>query len=131
MENIKAEELMIGNFVNHTDDEDTWVMTIETLAAEGCHTECNGIFDYIEAELLEPIPLTEEWLLKFGFKTDFYGGQGNVCYYASKGKFKIYSLEDNKSYQYDYTTNMFTMIKHVHELQNLYYALKKQELTIN
>jgi len=92
-----------------------------------------GVEDYhfiADYKGIKPIPLTEEWLLKFGFKTDFYGGQGNVCYYASKGKFKIYSIEDNKSYQYDYTLNMFTMIKHVHELQNLYHALTGEELTI-
>ena len=123
---MKAEELMVGNWVSYKGKN-------YKVAMFG--SECQkGVLDGIllcPIEYWQPIPLTEEWLLKFGFKTDFYGGQGNVCYYASKGKFKIYSLEDNKSYQYDYTTNMFTMIKHVHELQNLYYALKKQELTIN
>ena len=125
---MDVKELRIGNYVNHTDNEDTWLMEVITVSAEGCHTECNGIFDFIEPNLLEPIPLTEEWLVKFGFEIDFYGGQGNVTYYAKKGKFKLYSIEDDKSYQYDWTKNMFTMIKHVHQLQNLYYSLTQKEL---
>ena len=128
---MEAKELRIGNYVRlfrkpeHDFKSDVLVIGIDEINVQ----IGDGFLVNLETGI-EPIPLTEEWLIKFGFKTDFYGGQGNVCYYASKGKFKIYSIEDNKSYQYDRARNMFVMIKHVHQLQNLYHALTGEELTI-
>jgi hypothetical protein len=113
---IQAQELRIGNLIlNHKGE-------IETVKAI-------GINDYIwfdkERNLLveycQQIPLTEEWLLKLGFKTstlihmlDSYTLNGNILF---KG-------ED--SFRYFGTA---TKIKYVHQLQNLYFALTNEELT--
>lgn len=71
------------------------------------------------------IPLTEEWLLKFGFKR-YEGLQDD-----------LYELDGFWQIQKDFNSNIYTMsdielynIKYVHQLQNLYFALTGQELTI-
>ena len=68
---------------------------------------------------VEPIPLTEEWLLKLGFK--FTNGYG----------FKIFGnwlQKEDDVYFYNVNGN-FVEINYVHQLQNLYFALTGQELT--
>ena len=75
-------------------------------------------------EMFKPIPLTEEWLLKFGFKQ--FGD--NSC--------KIKTLHGNIYVDYFrnvcYPGNNFSIhkFKYVHQLQNLYLALTGNELEI-
>jgi len=65
-----------------------------------------------------PIPLTEEWLLRFGFdKKDR----------VINGNFNIGVLYYNGGI--DYFEFDVTHIKHVHSLQNLYFSLTQKELT--
>ncbi len=80
-------------------------------------------FDYLK--LHEPIPLTEEWLLKFGFEVDDEtGGIGilrtipEIDFY-----FELFPRDDHFKWGYK-------IVKYVHQLQNLYYALTGQELTL-
>jgi hypothetical protein len=77
-----------------------------------------------EGEEVNPIPLTEEWLERFGF--DEIEMSIPVAYKTKSG-FRI--KEDQRGYwmQYKYGT---VIIKHVHQLQNLYFALTGEELTI-
>lgn len=85
---------------------------------------------------IEPIPLTEEWLFKFGFEV-----------YAESvimKAFKIGFNEITQDYLFDlcwikdldgkdkhpfYKNGRFE-IKYVHQLQNLFFALTNEELTI-
>ena len=72
----------------------------------------------------EPIPLTEEWLLKLGFKknitTDLY----------PTFSYDILNVNDDIVYvlNYGFVNRRF---KYVHQLQNLYYTLSGKELKIN
>lgn len=75
-----------------------------------------------------PIPLTEDWLLKFGFTfTDEKDG-------LAKNYVIIY-LPDNENksftfiYEFDFMPRI-TEVKFVHQLQNLYFALAGEELKI-
>ena len=80
---------------------------------------------------IKPIPLTEDWLLKFGFngsKEEFMFGNNNTHRLTfvndiSGWQHRIVSLSGNTAI-YDAT------IKHVHQMQNLYFALTGEELTI-
>ena len=81
-------------------------------------------------KMFTPIPLTEEWLKKFGFKPYKPGGNG-----FRLGKMVIYVLPLCNEVEYDSIdfearTNIMTNIKYVHQLQNLYFALTGEELTI-
>jgi len=69
-----------------------------------------------------PIPLTEEWLLKFGFRVKM----GSVTHNHSFVKGKIVVRHSLRfGFHYD-----DLKLESVHQLQNLYFALTGTELTI-
>jgi hypothetical protein len=70
---------------------------------------------------VQPIPLTEEWLVKMGLH------EGRLGYYFL-GDFMI--NVDGHVY-FGETETWIAEIYSVHQLQNLYYALTNEELTIN
>lgn len=76
---------------------------------------------------IKPIPLTEEWLLKFGFEkgNDFIGD----CFYIEREK-EDFVLHPKKDYFYFYFLYDSVEVKHVHQLQNLYFVLTNEELTL-
>lgn len=75
---------------------------------------------------LSPIPLTEEWLLKFGLKNEngFFKWHRSAIY--KRNEIWIYGIlgDDNNSYYH------VSELKCVHQLQNLYHALTGEELTL-
>jgi hypothetical protein len=106
---MKASELRIGNSIMQ--DEDFVFVTYWRLKLIE-----DGVLIY------KPIPLTEEWLLKFGYI------KGKI-YYTEKehGTISFYfnDSEELKCEVYDWT---YDNIKYVHQLQNLYFALTGKEL---
>ena len=128
-------ELRIGNYVYGTlmDEENEnvdrllcRVMGVDETSSlgdgweflvEGLHEEEVSFYDDFE-----PIPLTEEWLLKFGFKKD----KVDETYYKDNFEIMLPNF-----FQYKISLISDALVKHVHQLQNLYFALTGQELTIN
>lgn len=104
---IQANELRIGNLTEQGE--------VKSFFENGVHVGFGKCYYFNE---LEPIPLTEEWLLKFGFKIE----RQYECDFASIGVFTI-SFGENFFYEY-------TNLKYVHQLQNLYFALTNEELTL-
>jgi hypothetical protein len=118
---MKANELRIGNFVKGKEMNVYW--TVEAI-------DGNSIFSYGKwrsLDAFEPIPLTEEWLLKFGFEYRkeilFDGWYSKLINYNSIRIFK----DENGFFKY---YSAITYIHHVHQLQNLYHALTGEELTL-
>lgn len=72
-----------------------------------------------------PISLTEEWLMKFGFEL-------SCGYFESKcGRCTFEYWDENKTRLTTHEGhNLSIQIEHVHQLQNLYFALTGEELTI-
>jgi hypothetical protein len=68
----------------------------------------------------KPIPLTEEWLIKFGFEIYEFDHKENQY------RFKERLLVIRDGLFCDYGTSV--VLKHVHQLQNLYFALTGEEL---
>jgi len=119
---MKAAELRIGNYVNaeHKMYGEKYIV-VESVGFDSI----NISFRRYLIENIEPIPLTEEWLLRFGFeelKNKFYT-KGRMSYHAKYG-WKI--LEKWVSGWLGVQE-----IKYVHQLQNLYFALSGEELTLN
>ena len=73
-------------------------------------TYCNGI------------PLTEEWLFKFGFKRFPWGLVAGNLLFKDNLKCTELTFEVGNGFRVE--------IKYVHQLQNLYFALTGEELTI-
>jgi hypothetical protein len=73
---------------------------------------------------IEPIPLTEEWLLNLGF----YKNIDTELF--EKGGYQIdISVLKCHFYLPDYG-DWYKEIEYVHQLQNLYFALTEQELAV-
>lgn len=105
---MKANELRIGNMVY---DEDAHFEIIAIMDGED--------IDY--AETRRPIPLTEEWLLKLGFEVE----TGWYKNFTPCGKGFLWK----EGYVIFCGTTVEAPILHVHQLQNLYFALTGEELT--
>lgn len=102
----------IGHFYDHGQK---YVDLIETDEEDFNMPESTHIND------IEPIPLTEEILLKCGF--NFWGG---ITSYCDREDFWSIKMEDGR-FEIEYVE---LEIKHLHQLQNLYFALTGKELEI-
>lgn len=72
-----------------------------------------------------PIPLTEEWLLKFGFEKRMFGWWSSVLFLRID--------ENEKCFWFDWSStneSKGTELFFVHQIQNLFFALTNEELTI-
>ena len=132
---MKATELRIGNLAYDK-------VSKELLIVCGLNCDSDGKNSKIEFSVLdrskyplpdgwsaEPIPLNEEWLLKFGFEF------GIKLQNFVKGKYQFVQEKNNIlfgdfSEQGIFYFNGKIKIHHVNQLQNLYHALTGEELTL-
>lgn len=123
---MKANELQIGNYV--TSDE------YENIKVEGVSISLDGrwnqIFFYINgwAKLkiinnLKPIPLTEKWLLEFGFIKDIDGN-----FVINNETLSITKDKKTDIYYACFDNIIIRKIENVNELQNLYFFITQKEL---
>ena len=107
---MKANELRIGNIVYPFDDID--LVDESTIIRDCIIIEPK---DFEDTNHLQPITLTEEWLVKFGVKrTTGYNEKGIAMLYLKTDYFEVECS--------------FTYIMYIHSLQNLYFALTGEEL---
>jgi len=90
----------------------------------------NNIFGGLGFSEIEPIVLTEEWLLKFGFQRKDNSSNG-----ASTHKNGVYiglmgMKNDKFCFNAESSSNKSVYLNYVHELQNLYFELTKEELIL-
>ncbi len=123
---MESKDLRIGNYIYDDVDGLHQITSIDDL-------ELGLVGDAIEYKYAKPIPLTKEWLARFGFKKNLYidGYIGCDSLHTSfvlsePNKFKEY-------YTFNFGVGDLTNIKeliYVHELQNLYFALTGEELEL-
>lgn len=106
---MKASEFRLGNFILKNGQ----VLKVNIARLKEI------MEDGLNKKEYEPIPLTEEWLLKFGFY--HYSG-------AIYSKNHYYLVLEGFNFMYGQT--VLTKIKYVHQLQNLYFALTGEELQV-
>ena len=124
---IQANELRIGNLV-HTIG--TYVIVNSALI--------KAIEEYQKyGKLFKPIPITDEWLIRFGFEklntmmsgcNVFEKGQWRFAVKIKPEKEETFSLW-NKNMSPP-TWSFVRDIQYLHQLQNLYFALTGEELTL-
>ena len=134
---MEANELRIGNYFYDRSNKILrldWWEHINKLASD---MSVNGMKVHPMTEHIgnaRPIPLTEEWLVKFGFTKD--KKHTKCCDLKLENDFYLQGIGYGKSnFKYeviltDSNDNELTLVKHVHQLQNLYFALTNKELTI-
>ena len=107
---MEASSLRIGNLIKDCQDKKYYTVTIEILQ------EIVGGMDFYE-----PIQLNEKWLIKFGFVSSMFEDNVFIHYNGMK-----YFLETQQLHFLTIELNF----KYVHILQNIYFALTGEELTI-
>jgi hypothetical protein len=123
---MKASELRIGNLVRNN-------MNGEIL--KPCDVLCYGINTYnivgLNYGFIEPIPLTEEWLLKFGFEK-VNNELTNIAPLNLPCTFNLpntpFSFCQGKLILITGTGDFCVNTEYVHQFQNLYFALTGEEL---
>ena len=133
---IQANELRLGNLVNRK------FLNPSPKGLQTCFTECKivsiGIeriiyeckdksLNKVKFDIISPIPITEEWLLKFGFEWSIQ----HQAHYL-KGFDYVIDVCDGFCRVIKYRRNGENLIdvKYLHELQNLYFVLTGKELII-
>lgn len=131
---MKATELRIGNRVFKVDFDQCKEIYRSEYLVRGYDLECleiDGCLPHNDSEL-QAIPLTEEWLLKFGFEKRNNYSQ-NWFLWLDHGWHKgMPYIRFIKKIFYLYITGespvKICKIRYIHQLQNLYFVLTGDEL---
>lgn len=120
---IEPRELRVGNLIY---DNQGKVVEIDSITKKGVNISFYGETLDLSVDI-NPIPLTEEWLIKLGFERDPWG----------------FCLEDRLSLSFSVTINgdflpcwkdkvlsSGFVVKAVHQLQNLFFALTGEDLEL-
>ena len=128
---MKANELRIGNLITRKNKVlKVWRIQPDKILVSGYSCD-----KYFKCEEIEPILLTEEWLLKFGFEKKY--GIYNPSYNLEIQKTDFYLRNCflggfywgfNISKCNDCELCDVMPLQYVHSLQNLYFALTGVEL---
>lgn len=123
---MKASELRIGNYFQ----DETGIHCLRRIEFEEDGVAFTLLYgnssttgEYSWDDEAEPIPLTEDWLIKFGFihKSNTHR---NICYQLPS--WDCVFLKPNRFIH----GRIEVELNYVHQLQNLYFALTGNELTI-
>jgi hypothetical protein len=136
---MNQNELRIGNLLHYK-------LFADNISVRGIGKNCIWLNDNehagpISIDYLEPIPLTEEWLEKLGIikrnqteelpeelQQPDIDEDGDIWYTWVKGVFNL-EIQSNGEIWFEVYSH-YIHVKWVHQLQNLYYMLTEEELTI-
>ena len=119
---MDARELRIGNYVNFNNRLQE--------GQEPVIKSCDFAVIEKQPDWVEPIPLTEEWLVKLGFSynpsfnnfiIDADGFDNSIKFF--EGHEWVYSFDESSNGCYH-----IAWIEYVHQLQNLFFALTGKDL---
>lgn len=131
---INPKELRLGNFLRHLpcprmpDGLEVEIVNSldERYYINGSDCDNDGLCEF---EYYDPIPLTEEWLVRFGFSDEgCYGWFSTV----SNDDFEVVKEEDMWMLIDEVAgkERPLTHFEYVHQLQNLYAVLTGEELVL-
>lgn len=132
---MEAKELRLGNYVllNGEVEKITSINSLGVEISQGWHGELDylALFDGTDGTI-SPIPLTEEWLKKFGFEgfeneirlSISINTSDELCWVRFGSYYELRYQTKGTGFTRYYNT------KYVHQLQNLYFALTDKELAI-
>jgi hypothetical protein len=120
---MKATELRIGNLVQDRHSEECGMIDSVVL----------GIIDTMENHSYEPIPLTEEWLKRFGFeiKKGAWGTSAETCFWFYKWRVRYVLYQNGNVWSINPIDGDRVDFKYIHTVQNHYFSLTGEELTFD
>lgn len=120
---LQEKDLRCGNLVQ---DERGYVFMVDAVDAQELTIKTTVVDNWYHLSDFRGIPLTEEWLLKFGFQYE----PNPILGYSKLGyKFgSMIIIPDDVGWVDFGERKSFKPIEYVHQLQNLFYALTGEEL---
>lgn len=124
---MKARELRIGNLIEWYEPNSGDPLYVEVIGVSHQRIEAmvNGTHQrkHETYQSWKPIPLTEEWLVRFSLNNEnnFRKDGLQICTYTMEKD--VYCIDNGM-------TMIKDGIKWVHQLQNIYFSLTGEELTI-
>jgi hypothetical protein len=124
-EALKAKDLRIGNYYGYAHEESLSYhqADIDFIKTQQEYNEDPDDDQFSRGWWAFPIPLTQEWMVKFGFEYD------RVTWF----KINVMLVKrSSEGYSVFYGTGHLSEVtlNYVHQLQNLYFALTGEELTL-
>lgn len=119
---LKANELRIGNYLMELTSDDIFNVSASWFSMLDVNLLCS-----------RPIPLTEEWLIKFGFEKGLISTGNKESSGYTKDLIMMLQFQDSDIWYacpYGYPIGIERTLS-VHQLQNLYFALTGKELVYN
>ena len=123
---MDAKELRLGNYIHPLLDKNE-VAEICYIGENDFGYERLSDKEYFQGNSIKPIPLTEEWLLKFGFV--YCKNYDEYRYKEKTNWFGIFKSEDD-DWLFEKPNMSSVVLPSVHQLQNLYFFLTNEELII-
>lgn len=121
---MKANELRIGNIIGC----DIQSLTVRAVNDQTCICQNNSGKPYIlDLEDLYGLKLTEEWLVKLGFEKIVCGINPQLPDFILNG---VTLMTHTQGFYILDQKNGWSPFYYVHQLQNLYFALTREELEI-
>jgi len=114
---IHPQELRIGNLVNKIVSNNTFLEKMHNVVASDLYDD--------ECEWFEPIPISEELLLKCGFERELDG------FFRINGSSMIEVFFHDRGIQVTTDSVCLDHVQFIHQVQNFYFAHKNEELQIN
>lgn len=132
---MKANELRIGNCILFESEGTNFI--VKAIDNKGFEVYNQLESTWIEHDQFGGIPLTEEWLIKFAIKIDHDISDVFCIEINNSLRTTVYILKVKNGWSIEIGSRSNGMvsfrseIQYVHQLQNLYFALTGNELTIN
>ena len=122
---IKVNELRLNNYVKFENgDESHQVQGVyQSSNCEDRTIQLYGNYISNRDDQLVGVPISDDWLLKFGFDCFPWG-------WVKKSSEDFGVRINMRSYNYDVSGNSSVRLDFVHQLQNLYFALTREELEV-
>ena len=123
---LKVEDLRVGNQVY---DDYSGIVEVININSQYCYVDYKKpTFKAVgrcEIQYIQPIPITEEWLIKFGGIDNVYTIEIGQLQFTWASR--IIATGERCSW----SCEQYPHIQYVHQLQNLYFALTNEELICN
>ncbi len=136
-EQIKETDIMMGNRFSHTNENGTFNIQVEEIRPTGIITTWNGGSWFVSYDKLKGIPLTEDILLKSGFKKDVNGilwikitpDKHFELIYSDKYYYPQLAQSPEMSFEKINVVSL-NRISALHQIQNLFFIISGTDLKI-